>query len=621
MKTEETPPSPSAQEDHAKVPGVVSGGPHDIERTSREDRKRNLDAKNRARVESERVNGLDDSIRQRRLEEKVRRTAMVRPRPIEKAPGVFIKTPTSDVKKTSSPESKKLNSDATIGARVEQEEIGDLDASIRQRRSDEKLKRYGKKTRGLSGEKKHGKGSDAETQSREMKEEEKRKGAAGTLRLAKANVRELSPSPFTSSPTPSCKKNINDTKLIVAEKVEDNDDVEALIEKRLGEMQVAVAEVADKDDEDEDETIRQNNRKVCMIITLVVLCAALAIVISIIVTKSEPTDTETPNPSNGPTDPPTSNPSNGPTDPPTNAPTHAPIYLGVGVGYEPFSSLSEDGEIVGFFRDFVDGMNAICGNPEVLLVQSDWGNCWTGEIFGTEVINRTIDGCIGYSHGYGWINEFADFSDPILRETRAAGLLTLLDKDGRPKVSGMDDLSGKKIIDVGGWAPTPDGFDHVTNLCTNQHYASDYELIEPSIQGNHEAMRMLRDGEGDAIFLYAGQALQYSECNEYAGWNCTLWEGFGTEYAYVQSGQFDHVVSGTTLTMSIKRLGIPETVNPCISEFKATREYYEVCAKYGLENDCFANEFFPPVNSVNIEDIPTNEQTGDCSDGYCPCSM
>eukprot|EP00439_Symbiodinium_sp_Y106_P004079 s11076_g1.t1 len=92
---------------------------------------------------------------------------------------------------------------------------------------------------------------------------------------------------------------------------------------------------------------------------------------------------------------------------------------------------------------------------------------------------------------------------------------------------------------------------------------------------------MLRNGAADAMFVYADQAKNY-QCDgtTVAAWNCTLWEGFGTEYAYVQTGQFGYVVNGTTLALSKKgRIVIHE---------------------YNKETD---------------------EHSGDCSSGYCPNSI
>lgn len=55
-----------------------------------------------------------------------------------------------------------------------------------------------------------------------------------------------------------------------------------------------------------------------------------------------------------------------------------------------------------------------------------------------------------YTHSAGVRDERADFSDAILQDNQAAGLLTLLDVDGNPLISGLDNISGRTIIDVGG---------------------------------------------------------------------------------------------------------------------------------------------------------------------------
>ena len=134
-------------------------------------------------------------------------------------------------------------------------------------------------------------------------------------------------------------------------------------------------------------------------------------------------------------------------------------------------------------------------------------------------------------------------------------------------------------------------------------------------------MTMLRNGAADAMFVYADQAKNY-QCDgtTVAAWNCTLWEGFGTEYAYVQTGQFGYVVNGTTLALSKKGSGVPEAINSCLAEVMATEEYYNACVKYDLVDSCYVNSFFPTSGIVIHEyNKETDEHSGDCSSGYCPC--
>merc|ERR1719246_200443 len=157
----------------------------------------------------------------------------------------------------------------------------------------------------------------------------------------------------------------------------------------------------------------------------------------------------------------------------------------------------------------------------------------------------------------------------------------------------MSSLDGVNIGDVVGWAPTSDVLGTSKNLCTNKAF-SGFTLI-PNSPANDEnendvALKQLLDGETDALWIYADQAHNYvSECENDAdqSWDCDLWKRFGTDFAYVQTGIYDYMNSGTTLAISKKGSGLATTLNPCIEAYIETESYYTICKKYGLEADCF----------------------------------
>ena len=281
-------------------------------------------------------------------------------------------------------------------------------------------------------------------------------------------------------------------------------------------------------------------------------------------------------------------------------------------------------------------MNSICPSTvRIEVVKELWSNCWTddnGGGIGKAISDNIIDGCIAYVHTYVR-DAKAEFTGAILDDNKAAGLLTLLDEGDNPRVSGQDDLAGRTLIDVGGWAPSPDGLKFVTNQCTGSKYSDDIgavliaEVDEENANPNDAAMRMLRGGEGDAIFIMADQASHYNDaCFNPATAgpadqiDCELWEGQGTDYAYVQTGQFGYVRNGTTFVISELGSGIHDLLEPCMTEFMGGIEYYELCARYDILDKCYKNEHFDEDSrSVASFDKPTSEHFGDCSDGYCPC--
>jgi hypothetical protein len=304
----------------------------------------------------------------------------------------------------------------------------------------------------------------------------------------------------------------------------------------------------------------------------------------------------------------------------------------------------EGGGLEGFGKDVGEAVGAIC-QYDVTFVQTNWKHCWDSEGYkaapdsspgiGRGLLDGWYHGCSTYTHSQGVRNRFMEFSDSILDSNKPAGLLTLLNKDGTPKVDGLSNLAGKTIVDVGGWMPTADGLMFVENKCTGQKYAprcstagcsEGYTLVVG--EGNDAAMKMLRNGEADAMFVYADQAYNY-ECGgngkaKYSGavasWDCELWKGFGAEYAYVQTGQFGHTINGTTLAISKTGSGLADLLNPCIAKLLQTKEYYNICVKHDLVSSCYKNQFFPPSsNAAKPYNLATSEHSAGCADGYCGC--
>jgi hypothetical protein len=71
-----------------------------------------------------------------------------------------------------------------------------------------------------------------------------------------------------------------------------------------------------------------------------------------------------------------------------------------------------------------------------------------------------------------------------------------------------------------------------------------------------------------------------------------MWAKFGTDFAYLHTGIYEHARNGTTLTMSKKGSGIPDLVNPCIAKFMRTPMYKDLCEKHEVSHMCYQNDFF-----------------------------
>jgi len=295
--------------------------------------------------------------------------------------------------------------------------------------------------------------------------------------------------------------------------------------------------------------------------------------------------------------------------------------------WPPYAFGNVTNPLQGLVPDVVRGMDKLetgtCAGKTFELVLKPWSECWTNNTIGEGLKNGDFQACMAYTHTKGIRNNFCDFGHPIIDNNSPAGLLTLLDENCKPKVTGLDDLNGKTVVDVGGWAPGEDGFKIVKNFCTDAVYSSNAILITPAEDGPDAAMQYLRAGKADAMLTYADQAhIHQSGCknNDDVSWNCSLWEGFGTEYAYVQTGQIDYLENGTTLVMAKKDEGIVEKLNPCMLEFMQTKEYYDICVTHETVDICFRNSHFPVKDHPPRPwSKPTNDQTGECWSGYCKC--
>ena len=258
------------------------------------------------------------------------------------------------------------------------------------------------------------------------------------------------------------------------------------------------------------------------------------------------------------------------------------LKFGQDIDWPPYAyKNTTTGELAGFGKDIADGLTATCDDLTIEVVQVPWSDCWVsanGGSLGAAVDNGTIDACMTYTSTWGVRQDLAEFSYAILDDNKAAGLMTLL-KDGVPNVNGLSDLSGLKIIDVGGWAPTADGLGYVKNKCTDQGYSSNYTLLVG--EGNECSHDMLRNGEG-MHSLSMRPSVQVPVCKlrhrgslglQPLGW---LWD----RLCICPKGQFGYAKNGTTLALAKKGSTVPAQINSCLSDFLQTKAYYDICVKH-----------------------------------------
>jgi len=181
------------------------------------------------------------------------------------------------------------------------------------------------------------------------------------------------------------------------------------------------------------------------------------------------------------------------------------LILAQDIDYPPYAQLgpaSEDFPISGFGPEFAQGMLAVC-DVDLTLVQTQWSRCWENDRIGEGLALGEFHGCTTYTHTSGVRNRYLEFSIPILNDSKAAGILTRLDEDGNPVVSGDSNLDGVKVVDVVGFAPTEDNLAIVTNGCTGEKF-SGYEVIQPDKATDFpsdDALRALLNATADAMWV------------------------------------------------------------------------------------------------------------------------
>jgi hypothetical protein len=317
-------------------------------------------------------------------------------------------------------------------------------------------------------------------------------------------------------------------------------------------------------------------------------------------------------------------------------------------------------EPTGFGVEFVKLMqkstHPTCTMLDISMIQDQWSRMWfdstvcaitesgapsCNEIkkLGDGVNYGLYHGGMTYTHLKGLRPRTGDFTWAITKPaSQSSGILVKLNSDGEPKVSALSDLSGMKIVDVAGYAPTTDTFGNVQNHCNGQFFAdpADITWVVPTETGNKAAMAAFKnDATIDLMWVYSGQA----EACIGAGFqnDCEGWEGFGTEFAYLHTGLMANQ-NGTTIAFSKKNSGVNELLNPCIQHIMETKEYHDICtAPLRPPTDmstnfavCYPNSFWNQTelameqqgtyqnnHVANSADSPADYA---CEHGYCQCS-
>jgi hypothetical protein len=307
----------------------------------------------------------------------------------------------------------------------------------------------------------------------------------------------------------------------------------------------------------------------------------------------------------------------------------AHILLGLAPDYPPYTSWSGNPLVLGGFnKEFAELMEPTCG-IKVDMILAPWSDCWTAkdpslyfsevsEYVGRSIFYGYVHGCTSYTHTQGERGLSLEFTHSILGGLKTAGILTRLE-NGRPVISPtLTDYTGVLLGDVVGWAPTADTFAYNTNYCsgTPTQFTKTDAMLTVS-DGNGPAIAALLDGTFDALYLYADQMQQFLDSGD------PLANGFGTSFAYIQTGLDNWSINGTTLAISKRGSGLKEVLNPCIQQVSQTQAYTTLCERYFNPSSCIQNAYSSAGGpSSYFYDARMNARTDTytCADGYCTCS-
>jgi hypothetical protein len=303
------------------------------------------------------------------------------------------------------------------------------------------------------------------------------------------------------------------------------------------------------------------------------------------------------------------------------------ILLGIDL-WAPWAFIdpADGGNLGGILPHFVELMQETCEDVDVNWIHTGWGDCFAepeGQSWvGDDIKFGAIHACAGYTHTFGTRNRLFEFSNGVFKSgSRTGGIITRLE-GGVPVVSATSDLSGVKVVDVAGWAPTADNLQMATNQCgsSSKFDYANIVFVDPGAEGNAAAMAKLKSGEADAMWVYSDQGYTCSEALDTP--DCAGWEGLGTEYAYIHTGM-QFAVNGTTMAMAKRGSGAAKILDPCIEKVLQTKAYFDMCSEFDKVEECFPNSFFtgesPTVHYNKMHNDKTGDEIMTCADGYCPC--
>jgi len=300
-------------------------------------------------------------------------------------------------------------------------------------------------------------------------------------------------------------------------------------------------------------------------------------------------------------------------------------------------------QMLGLIPEFIEIMQETCDDIDINWIHGDWSKCFDEtlgadkEKVGEDIKYGAVHACAGYTHLPGVRSRLFDWSNAItVPSANAAGIITRLE-GGKPVVSPMSDLSGVKVVDVAGWAPTSDLLPLAGNDCDNQKKFTGFTLVSVE-SGNRPAMAALKSGAADAMWVYSDQAYSCMKvcgaggtdfpCDESN--DCYGWDGLGESYAYIHTGLY-FALNGTTLAISKKGSQIGDLINPCMDKAMGTEAYYKMCKKHKKTHECFPNTFFTEAEKNVDRDVWDSPHTirpltaaqggpSTCTDGYCQCT-